>query len=141
MSVRVERAREAMEAFGVHDYDRATALLTVDASWSDIPAGSTIEGRDTVRGYMAEWHKAFSDAHVTNAKYTELSDGRVLIECTGEGRQSGQFGPYPNTGGTFSLPSVLVYSFDDQDRISHIDLYYDTMTMLTQLGHLQARAA
>lgn len=141
MNARIESAREAVEAFAVHDYEAVGALLAPGVSWVDHPAGRVSDGREQVVACLAQCHGVFADARAANAHYTQLPDGRVLLECTGEGRQSGQFGPFACTGAAFSLPSVLICSFDDQDRICHADLYYDTMTILTQLGHALAEAA
>lgn len=66
------------------------------------------------------------------------ADDAVVVEFVGRGTQSAEFGPrpFPNKGGSFELRAIQVYSLNSAGQISNVNLYYDTMTMLSQLGHM-----
>ena len=127
----------AMEAFNNHDYDAFGANLADDATFSDMPAGMKANGRAEVVEYAKGWHAGFSDARQTAPRFIE-ADGSVVVQFVGRGTQSAEFGPgpFPNNGGSFEMNAVQVYSLNDDHKVTNVDLYYDTMTMLTQLGHL-----
>ena len=126
-----------VKAFNDHDYDAVGTSMADDATFNDYPAGMTAEGRDAVVEYAKGWHAGFSDARLTESEFVE-SGGKVVIEFVGRGTQSDEFGPgpFPNKGGSFELNGVQICSLDDAGKITNINLYYDTMTMLTQLGHM-----
>ena len=127
----------AIEAFNSHDYEAFGANLADDATFSDMPAGVNANGRDEVVEYAKGWHAGFSDARLTHPKLIE-ADGSVVAQFVGTGTQSAEFGPgpFPNNGGSFEMNAIQVYSLNDDHKVTNVDLYYDTMTMLTQLGHI-----
>ena len=57
------------------------------------------------------------------------------------GTSDGQLGPFPPTGRRVELPFVFAASFDDQGRIAGGGAYYDQLTMLVQLGHMEPPGA
>jgi steroid delta-isomerase-like uncharacterized protein len=135
MGSHTDRVQKVIEAFNDHAYDAVGAAMTDDATWTDVPGGTTAKGRDEVVEYLKSWHEGFSNARVTEPTFTS-DNGKVAVEFIGRGTQSNEFGPFPNKGGEFELNAVQIYSLDDSGQIKHVDLYYDTMTMLTQLGHM-----
>lgn len=135
MSTHTDRVQAVIEAFNNHEYETVGAALADDSTWVDIPAGTIAEGRDDVVEYLKSWHAGFSNARITDPTFI-AQDGKVAVQFVGRGTQSAEFGPFPNKGGDFELTAVQVYSLDESGQIKHVDLYYDTMTMLTQLGHM-----
>ena len=53
------------------------------------------------------------------------------------GTNTGIFGSFPPTGRTVSLPWTNVYRFDSTGKILNVTAYFDLVTLLTQLGHLE----
>ena len=127
----------AIEAFNAHDYDGFAAALADDATFNDVPGGTTSKGRAEVVDYAKGWHAGFSDARQDEPRFLE-GNGSVVVEFVGRGTQSAEFGPgpFPNNGGSFEMQAIQVYSLNQAGQISNINLYYDTMTMLGQLGHM-----
>jgi hypothetical protein len=50
------------------------------------------------------------------------------------GTQDGPLGPFPATGKEFALPLCELWHFDPSGRVVGGDLYYDQVSLLTQLG-------
>jgi hypothetical protein len=50
------------------------------------------------------------------------------------GTHDGPFGPLPATGKEFTLPLCEMWHFDRDGRVVGGDLYYDQVSLLTQLG-------
>lgn len=137
MSKNADLVARAIKAFNDHDYEALGAFFSDDAAWTDVPGGTTAEGRAEIVEYFKGWHAGFSNARITEPEYI-AANGTVAVRFVGRGTQSAEFGPgpFPNKGGEFTLRGVQVYSVDDSGLIAHVDLYYDTLTMLTQLGHM-----
>jgi predicted ester cyclase len=53
------------------------------------------------------------------------------------GTNTGEFGPFAATGRVVSLPWTNVYKFDGNGRIVNVNVYYDQLTIMTQLGHME----
>jgi steroid delta-isomerase-like uncharacterized protein len=137
VSRNADLVESTIKAFNDHDYEALGAAFTDEATWTDVPGGTTAEGRAEIVEYMAGWHAGFSNARVTEPEYI-AANGTVAVRFVGRGTQSAEFGPgpFPNKGREFNLRGVQVYTIDESGLITHVDLYYDTMTMLTQLGHM-----
>ncbi len=56
------------------------------------------------------------------------------------GTNTGAFGPFPATGRSVSLPWINVLRFDSDGRIIGGGAYYDQLTVMTQLGHMEPPA-
>jgi SnoaL-like polyketide cyclase len=50
------------------------------------------------------------------------------------GTHDGPLGPFPATGNEFTLPLCEMWHFDSGGRVVGGDLYYDQVSLLTQLG-------
>jgi steroid delta-isomerase-like uncharacterized protein len=137
MGKNTELVDRHVNAFNDHDYNAIGATLADDVTYTDIPGGMVSKGRAEVIEYLKGWHAGFSNARITEPKYFE-SNGTVIFQFVGRGTQSAEFGPgpFPNKGGEFELRSIQVHTINDAGQITNVDLYYDTMTMLTQLGHM-----
>ena len=58
----------------------------------------------------------------------------VVGTFTVEGTQDGPLGPFPATGKPFALALCEMWHFDSGGRVVGGDLYYDQVSLLTQLG-------
>ncbi|HET9257429.1 MAG TPA: ester cyclase, partial [Pseudonocardiaceae bacterium] len=58
----------------------------------------------------------------------------VVCTFTVEGTHDGQLGPFAATGKEFVLPLCEMWHFDSGERVVGGDLYYDQVSLLTQLG-------
>ena len=66
----------------------------------------------------------------------------MVCTFTVVGTQDGPLGPFPASGREFSLPLCEMWHFDSSGRVVGGDLYYDQVSLLTQLALLpQASSA
>jgi hypothetical protein len=59
-------------------------------------------------------------------------DGGCTFTVTGT--HDGPLGPLPATGQEFTLPLYEMWHFDSSGQVVGGDLYYDQLSLLTQLG-------
>ena len=72
--------------------------------YTDYPRSITLKSAQQFVDYLKEgWTTAFSDASVTNMRYTEGAD-KSIAQFEGSGTNDGTLGPLPATGRTMSMP-------------------------------------
>ena len=70
-------------------------------------------------------------------------DAGLTVVCTFAvaGTHDGPLGPFPATGRQFRLPLCELWRFDPSGRVVGGDLYYDQVSLLSQLGVLPLPSA
>ena len=61
-------------------------------------------------------------------------DGGGAVHC--RGTNDGPLGPFPATGKEWTLPICEMWHFDADGRVVGGEIYYDQVSLLTQLGLL-----
>jgi steroid delta-isomerase-like uncharacterized protein len=126
------------DAFNDGDLDRAAGLVTEDFELLDVAAGQLFRGREGCRQWLEAFRRALPDAQ------TELvnvfADGaRVATEHIGRGTHAGPLvtpaGTIPVTGRRVELRFAELYELRE-GKIARLHAYYDTSTMMRQLGLL-----
>ena len=142
MSARnLETYRAGHEAFNRRDLDAMVSAYAESISWTDQPRALTFRTpRQFQDEFLAGWVQAFSDCQVTDAVYLDAG-ATVVSRFTASGTHDGPLGPLPATGRAISLPMCEMWHFDSAGRVIGGDLYYDQVTLLTQLGLMPAPAA
>lgn len=138
-SKNVEAHRAAHEAWNRRDYDAVIGGMVEDFTYTDHPRGLTVKSRGELGDWTREWAAALPDGRITDARYIDGGDTTVAL-FVGRGTNDGPFGPYPATGRRVSWPLCEVIRFDDQGRIVSGEIFYDTLSVLIQLGHAQPPA-
>lgn len=135
-SKNVETHRSAHEAWNRRDFNAIAAAMQEDITYVDHARGITITTRDDFIQWVSAWAQFFSDGKITEARYLDAGD-TVVAQFTGHGTNDGPFGPYPATGreATFGLCEFL--RFNQQGRIVGGEIYYDQLSLLVQLGHVE----
>ena len=132
----VDKHRDAHEAFNRRDWDGVIREFAPDAEYVDHPRGMTVKGAAQFVDYLrAGWVTAFSDAAVTNVRYTEGPE-RSIAQFDATGTNDGALGPMPATGRSMNMPFCEIMTYDAEGRIVRGELYYDQVSMLVQLGHM-----
>jgi steroid delta-isomerase-like uncharacterized protein len=129
----VETFREAHRAFNRRDFDAVAARMVDGFTYRDNARGMTYEGREGFKQFMSIWVSAFSNAEVCEPTYINGGDV-VVAQFRGRGVNDGGMGPFRATGRAMDLPMCEILWFDADGRILSGAIYYDVMTMLTQLG-------
>lgn len=132
----VDTHRDAHQAFNRRDWDAVIRDMAPDVEYVDHPRGMTVKGAAQFVDYLRSgWVTAFSDAAVTNVRYTEAPQ-RSVAQFDGTGTNDGALGPLPATGRAMNMPFCEVMGYDGGGRIVRGELYYDQVSMLVQLGHM-----
>ncbi len=133
-SENVESHRAGHEAFNQRDFETMTRRYAEAITWTDHAQGRTFRTpQEFRRDFLPGWVAAASDIRVADARY--LDAGRTVV-CTFTvvGTHDGPLGPFPATGKEFALPLCELWRFNAAGRVVGGDLYYDQVSLLTQLG-------
>ena len=126
--------RAGHEAFNQRDFEAMTKNYEDSISWTDHSQGRTFTLREDFRDdFLPGWVRTSSDIRITEPHYIDA--GRTSVcTFTVEGTHDGPLGPFPATGKQFALPLCEMWHFDPSGHVIGGDLYYDQLSLLTQLG-------
>jgi steroid delta-isomerase-like uncharacterized protein len=137
-SLRERRAaviREHMESENRLDFE-ATLATFAHPRYEIVPTGDVYDGADAVRGYYAASRATFPDQR-NRVRALHHADDAVIVEFDLMGTHRGPLRGIPPTGREFTCPMVAVFLFAE-DRIVCERVYFDSATILRQLGLLPA---
>jgi len=133
-STNVETYRAGHQAFNRRDFEAMTSQYAESISWTDHAQGRTFTTpREFQDDFLPGWVQGSHDIRITEARYIDAGQ-TVVCTFTVVGTQDGPLGPFPATGREFALPLCELWHFDAGGRIVGGDLYYDQVSLLTQLG-------
>jgi steroid delta-isomerase-like uncharacterized protein len=138
LSEKLRTAREAnvlehMDSENRHEYD-ATIDTFGHPRYEIIPTGDVFDGEEEVRRYFAESRTAFPDQRNRLIEMHHADDS-IIVEFELEGTHLGPFRGLPPTGRAFTCRTLAIFVFAlDSDRIVCERVYFDTATILRQLG-------
>lgn len=137
----LEKTRSAHQAFNRRDWTALVQDFAADAQYTDHARGVTVKTpQDFVDYLRANWVAAFSDAALTEINYIDAGS-HVITQLTGTGTNDGEFGPMPRTVRRISTALCEIIQFNAAGQIVSGDLYYDQVTVLVQLGHMEVPPA
>jgi hypothetical protein len=129
-SSNVETYRVGHEAFNQRDFEAMTEHYADSIAWTDHPRVRTFSTpREFKDDFLAGWVVSSSDIRITGPRYIDA--GQTVV-CTFT--HDGPLGPFSATGKQFALPLCEMWHFDPGGRVVGGDLYYDQVSLLTQLG-------
>jgi steroid delta-isomerase-like uncharacterized protein len=134
----MDRAASALslfEAWERADYDGVMAHLAGDVTVRDNPRAAVLTDASEIRGWMESWRIACPDS-TAGATVPSANADSAVVEGVYAGTNTGPLGSFPATGRAVSMPFSIVMRFDDGGLINDYSVYYDQLTLLTQLGHL-----
>lgn len=132
----VDTYRAAHEAFNRRQYDEMVRAMREDVVYTDHPRHETMKGTNDFVDWAKNWTGAFSDAKVGDPHYIDGGDYVVAL-FHGTGTNDGPLGPMPSTGRRMDMPFCEVMHFDSGGRIVSGEIFYDQVTMMVQLGHME----
>jgi len=133
---RMKLVQEHLEAFSTRDWDRYKRTLLPRVIYQEQSTGIRAEGVDNTVKAIQTWTLAFPDL---KGKITNLlhQDDMVMAEIHWEGTHNGLLklpaGEFPATGKRGVVNSVELFHFEG-DKIREVRHYFDTMTVLSQIG-------
>lgn len=126
--------RAGHEAFNRRDFAAMTRHYADRITWTDHSQGRTFSTPEQFRqDFLAGWVRSASDITITDPRYLDAGPTGVC-SFTVVGTQDGPLGPFPATGNEFALPLCEMWHFDSNGKVIGGDLYYDQVSLLTQLG-------
>ena len=120
-----------MESENRHDFD-ATLETFAHPHYELIATGEVYDGEAAVRGYYANTRAAFPDQRNEVIAFHHTDDG-VFVEFDLLGTHSGPLAGMAATGREFRCRMIALFLFDG-DRINCERVYFDSGTILRQLG-------
>jgi steroid delta-isomerase-like uncharacterized protein len=133
----VDKYRSAHQAFNRRDWTALIQNLAADANYTDQARGVTLKDPQELVDYLrANWVAGFSDAAITEVSYIDAGN-HVIAQFTAAGTNDGAFGPMPRTGRRISTQFCEIMRFNAAGQIISGSLYYDLVTILVQLGHME----
>ena len=133
-SPNVETHRAGHEAFNQRDFEAMTSYYADSIAWTDHSQGRTFSTRREFKDdFLAGWVGSSSDIRIIGPRYIDAGL-TVLCTFTVTGTHDGPLGPFSATGKQFALPLCEMWHFDSGGQVIGGDLYYDQVTLLTQLG-------
>ena len=128
--------RALNEAYNKRDWDGALALTAPEVTFVNVATGQTFQGPEGVRHFLQGWATAFPDSRIETTRVVADELGAV-VEFRGRGTHSGPLlspaGDIPPTGRSVDVPFVQVVDLQ-QGKIAKARLYFDSMTLLQQVG-------
>lgn len=100
----------------------------------------TCKGVQEFKAYLASWFDAFPDTAIDGGQYSVAGDV-VVHQSVERATNNGPLGAFPATGRSVSVPFCEVWRLDWEGRIVTGDLYYDQLSLMVQLGHVQPPSA
>lgn len=126
--------REHMESENRHEFE-ATIATFGHPRYEIVPTGDVYDGEDEVRTYFAATRAAFPDQRNELIALYHADDA-VIAEFDLKGTHRGALHGIPPTGREFTCRCVSFFLFED-DRLVCERAYFDSLTILTQLGVLE----
>jgi steroid delta-isomerase-like uncharacterized protein len=123
--------REHMASENRHDFE-VTLATFAHPRYEIVPTGEVYDGAEEVSRYYATSRTTFPDQR-NELRALHYADDAVIAEFDLLGTHLGPLRGIPPTGRTFRCPMVAVFVFDG-DRIVCERVYFDTATILRQLG-------
>lgn len=124
--------------FNDRDFDAMDAHLDTAFTYEDVPRALSLRDAAEFKEWLRGWTTAFSDARIDAAQYLDGPDFSVA-RFQGTGRNDGPFGDLPPTGRSMDVPYCEVMHYGSDGRVVSCQIYYDQLTLLSQLGHIPPR--
>jgi steroid delta-isomerase-like uncharacterized protein len=132
----VDSHRRSADMFNSRDWDGFAADLAENCELVDHARDVTVKGRQQHVELEQAWVAAFSDGRIISPRFLDAGSATVML-FTGSGRNDGPMGALPATGREASVPFCEVREYDADGKVVRTEWYYDQLSMLTQLGHMQ----
>ena len=139
-SKNVETFRTAHQAFNRREFDLVASMLSEQFTYEDRARGTTFKGRQGFKEFMQAWATAFSNASVTEPVYIDGGDV-VVATFIGTGTNDGPFGTLLPTRKAMTLRFCEMMRFNPAGQIVSGEIYYDQLSLLSQLGVAAAAVA
>jgi steroid delta-isomerase-like uncharacterized protein len=139
MDLREQRerlVRDHMESENTHDFDVTLATFAEHPRYEIVPTGEVYDGAPEVSRYYEETRTAFPDQR-NELIALHHADDSVIAEFWLRGTHDGEFRGIPPTAKSFECRMTAFFLFE-QEKLVCERVYFDTITILSQLGLVPA---
>ena len=116
-----------------HRLDPLVATFGDDPEWHNKAAGEVMHGHSMIRDFYAALFEGFPDFDV-DVQHKHVTPGAVIIEAELRGTHRGEWMGVSATGKSIRVPICAVFTFTPDDRVKTETVYFDRVTILSQLG-------
>ena len=129
-----EVVQQRLKSENAHDVDSILKTFSDDGCFYDKPAEAKFYGKESIATCYQELFEGVPDVKI-EAKKIHVAADSVIVEVDLAGTHKGGWPKgLPGTDKQFVLPVCAVFCFDEQDRISLATIYYDSISLLKQIG-------
>ena len=130
-------ARDQVDSFNQRDLDAQMSGYAGEFTMTDQARGIILRSKEDVKAWMSDWIAASSDSKVSVVEVIDAGDVVVSV-LEMQGTNDGPLGPLPASGRRFSTRGVQILHFDKAGRIVAHDNFFDQLSMMVQLGFVEA---
>ena len=116
-----------------HELDPLMATFGSQPEWHNQAGEQVLRGSDSIRGFYAELFSGFPDFWL-DVRQRHFAQDSVVVESTLGGTHTGEWMAIQPTGKTVALPFCAIFTFTDDDRLKSEIVYFDRLSLLSQLG-------
>ncbi|MCU1356231.1 MAG: putative ester cyclase [Acidimicrobiales bacterium] len=125
--------REHFETEVSHQFDRTLATFGGHPHYEIMATGQVFDGDEEVLGYYLTTRTAFPDQRHDGVTIHH-ADGCAVAEFDLLGTNTGELYGRPPTGKAFRVPVCAIFFFEGADIVNE-RIYFDTASLLSQIGH------
>jgi len=130
-------AQAQVDSFNQRDLEAQASGYADQFTMTDHARGTTVRSKEEIKAWMQDWITSSSDSRVTVVEVIDA--GEVVVSVLQiDGTNDGPVGPIPASGRHFSTRGVQILHFDEEGRIVAHDNFFDQLSMMVQLGFVQA---
>ncbi|MGC9327511.1 MAG: ester cyclase [Candidatus Hinthialibacter sp.] len=130
----LESAQEFFEYWKNQEMPQLAARMNPEGEFMTA-LGAPLD-RGQVIGVLEHIINCSPDMQNNAVRFIDLSDGWVAVEGTLQGTQTGPYFGIPGTGNPYDFRWAGLYHFDEDGLLTNFELFYDNVTLLTQIGVL-----
>jgi steroid delta-isomerase-like uncharacterized protein len=139
----MEAARGFIQAYNGADWNRFETLLAADSLYDEVGTGRRAQGEHEISDLFKGWKRAMPDSEGTVTSAVD-GGGTAVLEVTWSGTFTGPWatpqGEVEPTGKHQTSRACVVFTFEG-DTIKESRQYFDSMSLMQQLGMLEAPAS
>jgi steroid delta-isomerase-like uncharacterized protein len=139
MSARLRIVEDHIRFECRHEIDSLMGTFGPAPEWHNQAAKDVLRGHDAIRTFYAELFRGFSD-FLLDVRQRHVCEQSVVVEGALRGTHTETWMGIPATGKTIAVPFCAIFTFTRDDLLSAEIVYYDRLSLLSQLGviHLPA---
>lgn len=132
-TARIALVEQHIRFENAHDVAGVLSTFGKKPHYDDEAWGEHYEGQTGVREFYKQIMKGLPDLEV-EVRHRYVSDEAIIVEVIVRGTHLDVWRGLPATGRRVEFPLCALFTFDAEDRLAAEKIYYDRVTVLSQLG-------